>query len=143
MGREMSYEAEIDGIDDDRDDPRPVAVSKTAETANAVQKKPEAALTSDVIQRGKNWAHAYLTRGEDALDMDTPPAPPAAPISTAAPAAPAAARSLRAKLSFSAPSFWSGAALFIIVYVIGFVGVLAALDLFPDLIQLMFGPQGK
>ena len=87
----MSYETEIDGMDDDLDGPSPAGASEP-------------------------------------------------PISTAAPIS---ARLLRANLSFSVPSFWSGAALFIIVYVIGFVGVLAALDLFPDLMQLMFGPQGK
>ena len=137
MGRDMSYETEIDGMDDDLDVPSPAAASGPAENANGVQKKPEAALTSDVIQRGKNWTHAYLTRGKDAPDMDAASAPP---ISTATPVT---ARLLQANLSFSVPSFWSGAALFIIVYVIGFVGVLAALDLFPDLMQLMFGPQGK
>lgn len=70
-----------------------------------------------------------------------PPAMPPAPIMPAAQDAPAAARNLRAGLSSGDSSFWSGALLFIIVYVVGFIAIVAALDLFPDLIQFMFGPQ--
>lgn len=134
----MSLETEIDARDFDQDDSR-AATDKEYDGSQAGQKKPEAALTADVIERGKNWARAYLT-GE--LDAPAPEMPNVPPITPAAQDAPDAARQLRADLPSSESSFWSGALVFVIVYVVGFIAIVAALDLFPDLIQFMFGPQG-
>jgi hypothetical protein len=134
----MSIETEIDAPGYDEDE-RPEIAATAMNEPQGAQKKPEAALTSDVIERGKNWARAYLT-GE--LDAPVPEMPPAPPITPTAQDAPDAARLLRADLPSSESSFWSGALVFAIVYLVGFIAIVAALDLFPDMIQFMFGPQG-
>ena len=134
----MSMDTEFDAPDYHGDDPSATAARELSEPQGG-QKKPEAALTSDVIERGKNWARAYLT-GD--LDAPAPEMPPVPIVSPTAQDAPDAARQLRAILPSGGSSFWSGALVFVIVYVVGFIAIVAALDLFPDLIQFMFGPQG-
>ncbi|NQU69085.1 MAG: hypothetical protein HQ514_00970 [Rhodospirillales bacterium] len=137
----MSLKSEIDASEFDGDELRAPFASEAVAGAQGTQKKPEARLTADVIQRSKDHTRVHLARErtETGLEMDFANGD-GPPDLNASSAAVTATGPMPASFSFRDPSLRRGVSVFIVVYVIGFVAVLAALDLFPDLIQLMFGP---
>ncbi len=139
----MSLKSEIDASEFDGDELRAPFASEAVAGAQSTQKKPEGRLTADVIQRSKDLARVHLARKrtETRLEMDLPNEDGPPDLNASSTAA-MATKSMLANLSFGGPSLRHGVSIFIVVYVIGFFAVLGALDLFPDLIQLMFGPQG-
>jgi hypothetical protein len=143
----MSFKPEISTRDFDAEDLRAPVEADESEASLDVQKRPEARLTADVIQRGRDQAIVIPSAGcaPSAESAESGPSagsiPFAGSVPSAGPAAQAvtAERRLREKLSFRRPSLWNGVVVFVVVYLIGFAAVLVALGLVPDLIDLMLG----
>jgi hypothetical protein len=137
----MSFKPEISTRDFDAEDLRAPVEADESEASLDVQKRPEARLTADVIQRGRDQAIVIPSAGCAPSAESAESGPFAGSVPSAGPAAQAvtAERRLREKLSFRRPSLWNGVVVFVVVYLIGFAAVLVALGLVPDLIDLMLG----
>ncbi len=90
-------------------------------------KKPEAALTAEFVQRGRDRAPSKVKRPEDVQS---------APTTSTALAAPPTGEMAEAA---GPRSWWSGVAVFLIVFVVGFAATLLLLGVIPDLTDFVLG----
>ncbi len=134
----MSFDAKLNVSGAVKASAQTAAASIIFDESHLLNKKPEASLTADVIQRGKIQERQRLCAEYDSPDLNIPDLK----IRSIRLRASAAAGLLREKISLSRDPFWNGLAIFLVVYVIGFVGVFSTLDLYPDFVHLLLGPKG-
>ncbi len=93
---------------------------------SGLDRKPEAALTAEFVQRGRDRALSTADRPEHAPSTPTePPVDDASAGDMAGSARP--------------PAWWHGVAVFLAVFVVGFAATLFLLGVIPDLIDFVIG----